>query len=186
MAAVANARRSWLTATRAHGRKFLGPALFAASVAARVADVPALRQPGEVMRKLAAVLKGPKQLRAKARAQINRIDQVIASIEAEVSADIRSYGENYELYLYESQEFVDELGRLRKILAVATNKGHGRQLAEQSNIIETLDVCEERFSEANRKLWEARWRICVKVQLQPTPNWYCAGHADGSSNRALG
>ncbi|CAE6529999.1 unnamed protein product [Rhizoctonia solani] len=160
MATISNTRRALLD-TGARRRRFLGPVLFAAATVARVVDVPGLRQPGIAALELVGVIKAPKRNRAKAREQIDIIDQEIASVRAEVSADTEADTGRHtlDIYLCEAQVYVDKLELLKKELSQIANKQYGGRFADQWMIVEALDVCEKQFVHAKWEFWEARWKF---------------------------
>ncbi|KAG8762828.1 hypothetical protein FRC11_007609 [Ceratobasidium sp. 423] len=108
MAAVSHTRRSLFDTTGAR-RRFLAPALHTVTTVARMVDVPGLRQHGIAELGLVKALKAPKQNRAKVQDQIDNLNQAIASVRAEFSADAEAETGRHtlDIYLCEAQVYVE-------------------------------------------------------------------------------
>ncbi|KAG8683520.1 hypothetical protein FRC11_013459 [Ceratobasidium sp. 423] len=167
VATIANAWRAWSNINGTRRRRYLVPAFFMAKTAARIFDVPGLKQSGDVVIgfieafKASRRLLAPKQNRMKAREQMDHIDQAIASVQAEVCATTQGDEESHKIYLYQAQQYVDTLERLKKKLAQEINKRSRARFADQWNIVETLETHEKQFLGARLEFLEARLKVYV-------------------------
>ncbi|KAG8754244.1 hypothetical protein FRC11_006763, partial [Ceratobasidium sp. 423] len=184
MAAVV---RAWRTLTSTNGtrpsrRRYLVPVLRAAKTAVHVFDVPVLRQSSNAavglveglkaseLTVLLNIFQASKQNRVKAREQMDRIDQTIASVQAKVTISAQD-DESRAMYLYKVQEFIDKLERGR--------------FADQWDVAEAPDTYEKQFVDAKLEGPGLRLlcdRHCCASCLAVAPDIFLPLHPAALSN----
>ncbi|CAE6415594.1 unnamed protein product [Rhizoctonia solani] len=162
MATVAKTRRRLSRITGIIHYKLIRPTLLATKTVANIVDPLGLRQSGSGVFGVVEALKAPKQNRVKAQDQIAHIDQTIAYIHEEVSANTQEGWECRATYLLEAQKFVDKLKELKEKLVKATKKGYLGRFANQRHISEVLETFEMDILKAEMEFLRSESKFNVR------------------------